>query len=239
MAKQGSRLTRTLEHKSKKQFYIFVTATILILSVLGVFSTKILDAIGSLMISHDENTETLQEELIKAITPPHFSNIPKATETGTITISGTVSEENGTLEIFVNNKKNVTQKIAKGTSFNITGIKLQEGENFIKGRYLLKDRESEFTKDYLVHYTKDAPQIDEVSPSDGTEFKRGDQEIEVKGKTEPQNTVTVNDFRAIVDESGRFSYFLRLNEGSNTLRIKAVSPTGKETTKEITVTYHP
>lgn len=238
MAKQGSRLTRTLEHQSKKQFYIFVAATILVLSILGIFSTKILDAIGSFMINGDQD-EATQEESIEAIAAPHFTNIPKATENGIITISGNVSDDNGTLEIFVNNRKSVTQEIENKTSFELKGIKLNEGENFVKGRYTLNDRKSEFTKEYRVNYAKEAPKLDEISPGDGTEFKRGDQEIEVRGKTEPQNTVMVNDFRAIVDENGRFSYFLRLNDGENTIKIKSVSPTGKETVKEIKVKYQP
>lgn len=238
MAKKGSRLTRTLEHQSKKQLYIFIAATILILTTLGIFSTKILDIIGSFMISDQDNSAN-QEETIKAITPPHFANIPKATETGVITISGNVSEVNGTIEIFVNNRKAVTQTIEEKTSFTIQNISLNEGENIIKGRYVFTDRKSAFTKDYIVHYTTEAPKIEDISPNDGSEFKRGDQEIEVKGKTDPQNTVTVNDFRAIVGTNGDFSYFLRLNEGDNTIKVTATSPTGKETVKEITVSYRP
>lgn len=238
MAKKGSRLTRTLEHQSKKQLYIFIAATILILTTLAIFSTQILDIIGSFMIN-DQDDSAKQEETIKAITPPHFADIPKATETGVISISGNVSEKDGTIEIFVNNRKAITQDIKGRTSFDIQNISLNEGENVIKGRYVFTDRKSAFTKDYIVHYTTEAPKIEDVSPNDGAEFKRGDQEIEVKGKTDPQNTVTVNDFRAVVGTTGDFSYFLRLSEGDNTIRITATSPTGKETVKEIKVSYRP
>ncbi len=239
MAKQGSRLTRSLERQSKKQLYIFVAATIIILTTLGVFSTKILDAIGSVMISDEDRNSSTQEQTVAPVTPPHFDEIPSATQTNTIKITGSVSREDGTVEIFVNNRKVSTKKIESNRKFEITGIKISEGENAVKGRYILGDRKSEFTRDYIVHFTKEAPKIDGVSPSDGAEFKRGDQEIVVRGTTEPLNTVTVNDFIAIVNQQGEFSYFLRLNEGDNTIRIKAVSPTGQETVKELKVTYHP
>lgn len=239
MAKKGSRLTRTLERQSKKQLFIFIFASILIITVLGFFSTTIIDTIGNLMIADDSERDIANEHTVQPVTPPHFDNLPQATDSDSLNITGNVSRENGTVEIFVNNRKASSQEVKSGTEFEFRGIKLNEGENTVKGRYILNDRASEFTKIYVIHYTKEPPKLDEVSPSDGEEFKRGDQEIEVKGKTEPNNTVTVNDFRAIVNTQGEFSYFFKLNEGSNTIRIKATSPTGKETVKELKVSYHP
>lgn len=113
------------------------------------------------------------------------------------------------------------------------------GQNTIKARALVGDRKSDFSKDYLVLYSKEPPKIEEVSPGDGTEFKRGDQDIRVSGKTDPFASVTVNDFVAIVDENGNFSYFLKLNEGENKIIIKAKNKAGKESTKELTVRFSP
>ncbi|HRN96405.1 MAG TPA: hypothetical protein PLD54_03090 [Candidatus Levybacteria bacterium] len=238
-SKQGSRLSRTLEQQSKKQLYIFFLSSIAFITLLVFTGPKILDFIGTHMIGTGSEQQSTEENTIEFVTPPIFTTIPQASEKDTITISGTTTSKTAVVEIFVNNRREASVKVSETNSFEAKNIKLQEGQNVIKGRSIVGDRKSEYTKDYLVLYTKEPPKIEDVSPGDGTEFKRGDQEIRVQGKTEPQNTVTVNNFRAIVDENGNFSYYLRLNEGENKISIKAVNVAGKETTKDLTVRFSP
>jgi len=238
-SKQGSRLSRTLEQQSKKQLYIFLISSFLLVIVLIITGPRLLDLIGTYMIGDGSDTDSENKESIEFVAPPSFTSLPKASDTGIITISGSTLSGNSSVEIFVNNRKEATIKVAKDNTFKAEKITLKEGQNTIKGKTVIGDRESEFTKDYVVIYSKEPPKIEEVSPGDGTEFKRGDQEIRVQGKTDPNNTVTVNDFKAVVDESGIFSYYLRLNEGDNKIVIKAVDSAGKETTKELTVRFSP
>ncbi len=238
MKQQGSRLSRTLEHQSKKQLYIFLGGFVLIILFLALFGFQILDYIGTFMIP-DQNSETNSEQVITAVTPPTLTSLPNATNNEVISVKGAVIDGNGTVELFVNGRKEGTQKITKDTTFEFKNVRLKEGENTIKARYAIDSRTSDFTKDYIVTLMKEPPILEELSPQEGTEFKRGDQRIEVTGKTNPQNTVTVNGFRAVVDEDGAFSYFLTLIEGDNTIQVIATNPPGAQTTKEIKVAYHP
>ncbi len=239
MSTNASRLSRSVEHQSKKQLYIFFLGSIIVIILFAVFSTWILDFIGTHMIRDESENESTSNRQLEVVAPPIFSSIPRASSTGTITLSGNVVSPNGTVEILVNNKKAATQKIESDTTFTIKNIKLSEGENTIKGQYTVGERTSEFTKDYIVLFSKEPPKIEIEHPGEGTEFKRGDQDIDVRGKTDVHNTVTVNGFRAVVDEDGTFSYLLKLNEGENTIIIKAVNPANAETEKSVKVTYRP
>ena len=98
---------------------------------------------------------------------------------------------------------------------------------------------SEFSQDYKISYLKGEPKLEIGFPSDGASFTKADQEINVSGTTDPDNTVKVNDFIAIVDTNGNFSYFLKLKEGENKIKIVATNPAGKTSEKEITVSYSP
>lgn len=238
-SRQGTRLSRTLEQQSKKQLYIFIPSSIMLIVASIFFGPRILDFIGTHMIRSNAVHNQAKENTIEFVTPPSFSPIPQATESETININGTTTSKNSVVEIYLNNRKVNSITVDENNSFEIKNIKLQEGQNILKARTVVDDRKSEFTKDYLILYTKEPPKIDEVSPGDGTEFKRGDQEIKVQGKTDPQTTVTVNGFRAIVDGNGYFSSYLTLNEGENKITIKATNAAGKETTKEITVRFSP
>ncbi len=238
-SQQGTRLSRTLEQQSKKQLYIFIPSSIVLIAASIYFGPRILDFIGTHMIKSNAVQQQTKEDTIEFVAPPVFSTMPQATESETITMNGTATSKNAQVEIYVNNRKVSSVTVDENNSFEVKNIKLQEGQNIVKARTVVDERKSEFTKDYIVFYTKEPPKIEEVSPGDGTEFKRGDQEIRVQGKTDPHTTITVNNFRAIVDENGYFSSYLKLNEGENKITIKAVNAAGKEATKEITVRYSP
>jgi hypothetical protein len=238
-SKQGTRLSRTVENQSKKQLFVFLFATVVLLSTSIFFGPRILDFIGTYMISSQTDESSEDKDTIQFTTPPHFISLPEASDTETITIKGSTDTKDVIVDLYVNNKKVDSQKVSTANTFEFTNIKLQEGQNTIKAQSIVGDRESRFTKEHIIIYSKEPPKIDELAPGDGSEFKRGDQEIRVSGKTDQFNTVTVNDFTAIVDSDGYFSYYLRLNEGENKIIIKAKNQAGKETVKEITVRFSP
>jgi bacillopeptidase F len=237
-SKQGSRLSRTLEQQSKKQLYIFFLASIVLVATSVFFGPRILDFIGTTMIN-SQSIEDQEDDAIAFVTAPHFSSLPQASDTNKITVKGSTNSDKAAVELFVNNRNIGSKNVTTANTFEFTNVSLQEGQNVIKGRTIVGDRKSEFTKEHIVLYTKEPPKLDEVSPGDGSEFRRGDQEIRVSGKTDQFATVTVNGFTAIVDQEGYFSYFLKLTEGDNKIVILSKNRAGKETSKEITVRFSP
>ena len=101
------------------------------------------------------------------------------------------------------------------------------------------NKESDFSQDYKISYLKDEPKLEISFPNDGASFSKADQEINIRGTTDPENAVKINDFIAIVDTEGNFSYILKLKEGENKIKIVAANLAGKTSEKELTVSYSP
>ena len=90
-----------------------------------------------------------------------------------------------------------------------------------------------------MNYQSDKPKLEVSFPVDNATLSRADKTITVTGQTDPDNTVSINSFRAIVENGGKFSYQLTLNDGDNQITIEAQNPAGLTTQKQLKVTYNP
>ncbi len=70
-----------------------------------------------------------------------------------------------------------------------------------------------------------APTLDIIAPDDMARVAA--EAVEVRGQTDPENTVAVNQDLVSVDSDGNFSSTIRLNEGLNTIEIVATNKFGK------------
>lgn len=77
-----------------------------------------------------------------------------------------------------------------------------------------------------------APNLSVVSPSDGSITYESS--IEIRGKTDPETKVTVNEAVIKNDEAGNFNQTIALSPGINTLVVKAENKHGKTSAG----TYH-
>jgi len=57
-------------------------------------------------------------------------------------------------------------------------------------------------------------------------------ELKIKGLTDPQNVIRVNQRPTVVDSSGHFSTTIKLSPGANTITVEATSLNKKTTTEE-------
>ena len=234
-----SRLTKHIEKQRKKQLILSLIGIIVLLFLLLRFAPMILDGIGSLLLTVNENKEiTEPTKSVSILSAPTLTADFKATESSRISIEGTSSSNEGTIELYVNDLAQEEIKLTE-KRFTLKNVKLTNGENIIKARLVINNKRSDFSDDLVILKTDEKIQIEELSPSDGQEFKRGDERIEISGKTAPTNKVTVNGFRAIVDQDGKFSYMLQLHEGDNEIKVIAESPSGKKDEKTIKVKFTP
>ncbi|MGE5041745.1 MAG: hypothetical protein ACM3IJ_02475 [Candidatus Levyibacteriota bacterium] len=236
---KSSRLARTSEQKSRKQIIIFSIATILFLAILFKFGPSVLSSVSSFPLFKKQAVNTAPVNDTSTLEAPFITSIPDATDSASIVISGTSSYSDAQVELYLNGKSYDTTSLSKDQRFSFDSIKLANGTNTIKARVKKGEETSDFTRDYTVIYSQGAPKLDVSSPSDGQQFTRGDQSINVQGSTDPDNDVTVNNFRAIVDSSGNFSYYMKLNEGDNQIKIIATNQAGKTTEKDLKVNYKP
>jgi len=164
---------------------------------------------------------------------------PPATNSAKINISGKSIEIKGKIQLFVDDNMTNETEIEKNGVFKFEEIEIREGDNFIKVRLKKDEKITEFSKEYTITYRKSEPKLEVSTPQDNASFGKDDQEINIQGKTDYDNKVTVNGFWAIVDSEGNFSYILKLNNGENKIIIEAQDPAGNMIKKEITATYNP
>ncbi|RJQ25579.1 hypothetical protein C4577_05445 [Candidatus Parcubacteria bacterium] len=235
-----SRTSRRIEKQSKKQFYIFLIGIVVILFLTLRFGILILDGLGSLSIKlKGEKTPAQQIQKNIFLESPTLNSIVNATSSSLVNVSGKTKYDKGSIEVFLNNELH-QELTPEEKKFELKNIVLLEGQNSIKVRYKdIDNKASDFSQEYLITYIKSEPKLEINSPEDGSSFSKGDQEINIQGKTEPDNKLTVNGFWSIIDGEGEFSHYLRLNEGENSIKIEATNPAGAKTTKIVNVTYSP
>ena len=189
-------------------------------------------------IRGNEETPKQQEET-KFLSSPILRNIPEATQNQYITFQGTAPDTNGTIEIYLNNEVADEIEIKKNPDFEIKDLLVKAGENTIKARFVQDKNTSPFSSEKIVSYIKDEPKLEVSFPNDNATFVKADKSITITGKTDVDNTITINGFRAIVDSNGEFAYQYQLNDGENTLDIEATNLAGTSVKKSLKVTYNP
>jgi bacillopeptidase F len=116
-------------------------------------------------------------------------------------------------------------------------VSLRSGENSIKVRVSDGNQKSNFSNILSITYLNEPPELSIETPSDGTQFHKDEKTIEIKGKTNSGTKITVNDFWAIVDTDGNYSYTMALKDGDNQIKVIATDAAGNKTEKQIKVTY--
>lgn len=237
-----SRLRRTFDKQDKKQVFLFFAGIIILLVAVFRFGPPVIAFVSDFFISQKESSDSdnKKDSIESFVMPPILDNIPSATPSSSLIISGSHPDEKGKVEVYLNDELYKQTNLGKNGRFSITVRGLKEGENFIKAKFRNEEeKESEFTQDYSVIFSKKELMLEITSPSNDQEFKKGSEEISVQGKTDADSNVTVNGFRAVVEADGEFSYFYKLTDGDNIITIEAINQAGQSVKKELKVRYSP
>lgn len=236
---KSSRLTRNAEKQSKKQFILFGIGTIIIIFLLVQFAGSLLGLFGNIIfgIRGDDNEISQNNQIDEVLFPPSLNNIPNATSSAQINISGTSDYIDGEIFLYVNGKEVDSVDLDNNQKFTFRKVDLKNGENRVKVYYSINNKQSDFSQEYVVTSSSEKPELEISSPSNGTTFKKADKRINVSGKTDPSSSVSVNGFRAVVNFEGEFSYLLELNEGDNKISVESTNEAGVKEIKEISVKY--
>lgn len=235
-----SRLTRTSEKQNKRQALLFTVGIIVLIGILIQFGPVLVNIFGNFVYTlrggDKSDTQVVGKELLQ---PPTFIGIPEATQSAKISFSGSAPDKKGTVEIYVNDDLKDEINIDAKTDFEVKNLSLFKGSNVIKGRFVQGHNTSSFTQGFEVNYISDKPKLDVTFPSDGSTYTKADKNLTVTGTTNPDNSISVNSFRAIVDPNGNFSYLLTLKDGENQITIEAQNLAGVTTQKQLKVTFQP
>jgi len=120
-------------------------------------------------------------------------------------------------------------------------LELEEGENTLQA-YSFDDagHTSAQTKEYSITLDTQTPEIDLETPENHQEFHgRDQQQITIKGHSEPGARIIINERSTRADVDGYFELEYRLSEGENKLEIQASDAAENQNTVTINVTFSP
>ncbi len=233
-----SRLARRSIKQSKHQLYVSLIGIVIVIFLAINFGPVFIGVSGGLIDKIAGKTG--QNAAIKSdaqIQPPTLDPLPEATPSAHIDVTGKTDYPEGRVELYVNDSLADEKDVDSSQAFQFEHVLLHEGNNTLKTRMIVNDKKSDFSDSENVSYSKSAPKLDVSFPTDKQTFTKADQQITITGSTDPENSVTVNGFVAIVDSQGNFSYDYHLNTGDNKLAIIATGASGATTEKDITVSY--
>lgn len=234
-----SRLNKTQVSKAKKNiiFSLFgIIAFFIFFFFLGVpLLIQLTLFLGNINGKKDEGN--LKKESI-FVQPPELNQTYPATHSAEINISG-IADAEQEVNIYLNDEITDKVKSKKDKTFSVKNISLKEGENIIQAKALHDETQSNFSNTLRIYYLKNPPNLDVEKPTSGESYSGDNSPLTVKGKTDPRVKVTINDFRAVVDTQGNFSYSLPLQSGENTIHISATDDAGNKIEKEIKINYSP
>lgn len=237
------RSVRRLQSKSTKRLVFSLIFGLILIYFIIAWGLPAL--VGGLSFLNRFKSAPVKTESIEdtAIAPPVL-NIPyEATNTAEIDISG-YSQANSKVEIYVDEALESSVGTQSDGSFKAEGVSLALGTNNIYGITIIEGekgaaKKSLPSKNIKLFYNDEKPNLEVNEPSDGHEVKGGDKKVRVSGKTEPDNSVSVNGVTAILDSEGKFSKEISINEGENNLTIETTNQVGNKTSLQRRVIYTP
>lgn len=228
-----SRLYRNLEKESKKNFALSILGIFLILFLLFKFGLPLL-ANFSLLISNSKQSIP-NKNSTEYIIPPILDPLPSATNSAKFKLSGK-AEANASLDFYLNNSLVDKTLANKNGEFSFDS-EYTKGENKIYVLAKIDNKTSNPSETIVILYKDSKPSLNISSPSDGQQFSKDQNEINISGSTDANVKITVNGFWAIVDQSNSFNYKLKLSDGENVIKVVAEDQAGNKTEKEIKVKY--
>ncbi len=227
-----SRLQGMEEKRDMRTAVLIFSFIILLLVFLGFFGLKFLPKLVN-MLSNSNRINNDKTDLISP-PPPTLSLSYVATNSATINLTG--QSEPGS-QVYLTHDNNSVGNIRTDNDgiYKMENVSLNEGNNSF--RLVAMDpagNQSPPSKEYLVEFISKAPELNIESLEDGQTVSS--KKLTIKGSTNPQNRLYLNDRFVMLGSNGSFETTLNLTVGENKLIFVAQDRAGGTTQKELTVT---
>ncbi len=230
-----SRLRHHEDRIFKKRLVWAISGSVALIIFIFIFGLKLLVGF-SLLVDNLRGTSPKEQQSQSLILPPVLDPLPEATNSATLTITGK-SDREVKIVLYFDEEETTTLPTKDDGTFSFTK-KLPEGNHTVSAKAKNdKDSLSDLSNVVRVNIMRTKPELTVTSPQEGARIVGESNMVTVKGKTSPDNTVTVNDRLAVVANDGSFSYTYSLTEGENTLHIAATDPAGNQEAIDRRVTY--
>ncbi len=197
---------------------------------------------GLSVVKNFFGTPSVHQESIAenpVLAPPTLLIPFEATNSAAIDING-YAAINSRVRIYVDDEIKDTIDVKEDGSFISKNIELQLGTNNIYGKTLdSENKESLPSKTLKITYDNEKPVLEISEPEDGKLIKGGDKKVKVSGKSSTDAQVFVNGTRIVLGNEGGFTTDMSLNDGENTITIKAQDNASNNVELERKVIYEP
>lgn len=164
-----------------------------------------------------------------------IEDIPVATNSAKIIVNGSVVNYTK-LDFYLNGEVVETKDMTSNEIFNIEIGDLEKGKNEVYIKARTEDgQNTKKTQVYEVLYKDEKPKLDISEPADRATVSSP--EVTIKGTTDKEVLIKVNDLPVVVDVNGNFDSTVRLKDGDNSISIRAEDIAGNVESKTLTVTY--
>ena len=229
------RLERVQEKKMKNTIFLYAAILFLVIFFIFTYGFKLLlntsGFIAGLFPQPSTKPLSKTEDSFNSI---DISSIPQATNSAKIIVSGSILNFD-ILDFYLNGNK-VKEIETSSDTFSEEIGDLERGDNDV---YILaKSKDSKIEKNtitYKVFYKNEKPKLDISEPLDN--FTTNNQEIKVKGSTDKETYIHVDNLPVVVDANGSFETTVRLKDGDNQIVITAADTAGNMEIKSLKVTY--
>ena len=231
-----SRIKRYEERKLRSRLILTIIGSIAIVGFLLVFGLKILVGF-SLFVDTIRGTTPASQQQSALILPPVLDPLPVATNSATLTVSGSATP-GLILLVYVNEEETKKLTVPADGRFSVPSLRVIDGANTISAKATdEKQNMSDLSNVLTVTIKRSPPALEVTSPASNATITGDQNKVDVSGKAEEESSVTVNDRFVVVHADGSFSYSYPLNEGDNVLKIVATDAAGNQTIVERKVTY--
>lgn len=231
-----SHLARKFEQQTRKNLILSVLGIIAFVFIIFKFGIPLLVNF-SLLVSTSRSQDISFPKKSTFIAAPILHPMPEATNSAKIIITGSASP-NQTISLYINDNLVDKSETDKNGSFSFEET-LSTENNTILAKAKANKHESDFSRPQTIIFKKASPSLTIDAPQDKQIFSKDQNTVEVRGKTDSDVRVTVNDFWAVIDKNNNFSYTLPLRNGENVIKVIARDQAGNKTEKEIRVTFSP
>ncbi len=233
-----SRLERVRSKKAGKQgiIYLFI-AVLLIVGMIG-WGLPMAARIAGLMVKSGNDPRDVEE---LRPTAPIFSDIPEATYSGQVRISG-FAQPGLDVILYLNGAEFERKLTSESGTFVFEDIGIAEGENTVYAySATTRDLRSEQSKSYLITLDTVKPVVTIDSPKDGEVYRGTSARIaNFSGSVDERDSkVYIGERMVIVQSDGKFSLPYQLVEGDQELPIRTIDKAGNENVTSIKLRWEP
>jgi len=230
-----SRLLKKQEAKKLRLAILFIILSLSLIFGIIFFGPTALIKLSLFLANIRSSSQAPSQEDKIPPAPPQIIIPFEATPSAKINLSG-FAEPGVKIEIFLNDISQETLVADNNGNFRLSNLEISSGKNEIYA--IAADNAgnvSQPSPKIMVIFDNTPPKLEITQPEDKATFYGISKTIEIKGETEEDASVSINDHLATMEAGGKFRYSLTLTPGANNVKIVATDKAGNQTEKELTV----